>query len=153
MRVEARHHRKATRRDAKRLFELRRKSILELAPSGMAVAQSERWAVAVTIEGMEQKIREMEVWVAEVKGTIVGWVAMRGDCLEGLYTDPEFAGRGVATELLGLAEQWMRERGIETIRAEASWNSEAFYLRRGYEPAGPRPSDGARPIVKRLVSN
>jgi hypothetical protein len=44
----------------------------------------------------------------------------------------------------------MRQRGIPAVHAEASWNAEAFYLRRGYEATGLRTPEGARPIVKRL---
>ena len=143
-------YRKATRSDTARLFELRRKSILELAPTGMSVAQSVSWAMQMTVEGMGKRIRETNVWVAEINDVIVGWVAIRGDYLDGLYTDPKFAKQGIGTGLLSLAEARMRNAGEEVIRLEASWNSEDFYLQRGYEPAGPRPPDGARPLVKRF---
>jgi len=79
-----------------------------------------------------------------------GWGAIRGDKLEGLYTDPVFAGRGIGTGLLRLLEGLMRERGIPSVRAEASSNAEEFYLRRGYEPTGARTPDGAQPISKQL---
>jgi len=143
-------HRNATLGDAVRLFELRRKSILELAPKGMSVAQAATWATKLTVAGMEEKIRETDVWVAETNDEIVGWVAIRGDCLDGLYTDPKYVQQGIGTGLLTLAEKLMRDAGVEVIHLEASWNSEEFYLRRGYEPTGPRPSDGARPLVKRF---
>src|SRR3970040_893504 len=93
-------YRKATRSDTARLFELRRKSILELAPTGMSVAQSVSWAMQMTVEGMGKRIRETNVWVAEINDVIVGWVAIRGDYLDGLYTDPKFAKQGIGTGLL-----------------------------------------------------
>ena len=100
---------------------------------------------------MEERLRTTEVWIAEIKDTIVGWVSICGDYLDGLYTDPQFAEQGIGTEMLNFAESLMRERGVQVIRAEASWNAEDFYLRRGYEPTGPRAADGARPLVKRLT--
>ena len=48
---------------------------------------------------MKRKLRELEVWIASSGGTIVGWGAIKGDRLEGLYTDPGFAGRGIGTSL------------------------------------------------------
>ena len=45
-------HRRATLSDAARLFEVRRRSILELAPSGMSVAEAEAWANKLTPAGM-----------------------------------------------------------------------------------------------------
>jgi putative acetyltransferase len=143
-------HRLATLGDAKRLFELRQKSIIALAPKGMWIAEAEAWARNLTVVGMERKIHELEVWIVELNDTVAGWGAIRGDQLEGLYTDPQFVGRGIGTGLLGVLEGLMRERGILTLRAEASSNAEQFYLRRGYEPLGPRTPEGARPIVKRL---
>jgi putative acetyltransferase len=103
-------HRLATLADAGRLFELRRQAITVLAPKGLSVAEAETWAVTLTVEGMTRKLRELEIWVAELNGAVVGWGAIRGDRLEGLYSDPVFASRGVGTELLSLLEALMRAR-------------------------------------------
>jgi putative acetyltransferase len=116
----------------------------------MPVAEAETWAATLTAEGMERKLRELEIWVTEVNGAVVGWGAIRGDRLEGLYTDAELAGRGVGTELLGLLEALMRARGIADVIMESSANAEEFYRRRGYEPVGQRTPDGAQPMRKRL---
>jgi putative acetyltransferase len=143
-------HRQATPEDARRLFDIRQKSIIALAPKGMPVALAEMWAADLTIVGMRRKIRELEIWVAERDGSAVGWGAIDGDRLEGLYTAPEFAGQGIGTQLLGLLEGPMRERGIAAVQADASANAEEFYRRRGYAAAGDRTPEGARPIAKRL---
>lgn len=143
-------HRLATLDDANRLFELRRRSITELAPKAMSIVEAARWAEKLTVAGMERKIRELEIWIAEVSETVVGWGAIRGERVEGLYMDPEFAGRGIGTELLDLLEGLMRGRDIPAVCAEASSNAETFYLRRGYERTGLRTSEGAQPIAKRL---
>jgi GNAT superfamily N-acetyltransferase len=143
-------YRMATLGDVNRLFELRRQSIVALAPKRMPFAEAEAWAATLTIAGMKRKISELEIWIAEVRGTIVGWGAIRGDQLAGLYTDPEFVGRGIGTELLGMLEALMRGRGIPVVSAEASSNAEQFYHRRGYEPFGVRTPEGAQPIRKRL---
>jgi putative acetyltransferase len=143
-------HRPATLTDAVVLFELRRKSIAGLAPKGMPIADAERWAASLTLSGMERKLRAMDIWIAEIDGQAVGWGAIRGDRLEGLYTDPYFAGQGIGTAMLSLLEARMRAPSITSIQAEASLNAEGFYLRRGYVPAGPRRADVQR-IVKRLA--
>jgi putative acetyltransferase len=142
--------RKALLIDAPHLFSLRCQSILKLAPKGMTVAQAELWASKATIDGVRKVLEEKELWVAESDGVIIGWVAFHGDYLDGLYTDPRFVERGVGAQLLELAEQAMRGAGVRAVRADASWNAEEFYLRRGYEPLGPRPADGPRPLVKRF---
>jgi putative acetyltransferase len=136
--------------DVRRLFEVRRRSILELAPKEMSAEQTEMWAADLTLVGMRRKIRELEIWIAELNGTAVGWGAIDGDRLEGLYTAPEFAGQGIGSQLLGLLERLMRERGVLIVHADASQNAEEFYRRRGYCATGDRTPEGARPIVKRL---
>ena len=145
-------HRLATLEDASRLFEVRRRSILELAPSGMSVADAEAWANQLTPAGMERKLRELEIWIAELDDAMAGWGAIRGDFLEGLYTAPEYAGQGVGAELLNRLEALMRGRGVDAVRAEASSNARAFYLRRGYRQIGPQTPVGTWPITKRLLS-
>ena len=144
--------RKATVTDVPRMWELRRDSILTLAPRGMALAQAATWANSMAVEGMEQRFRDAEVWVAEVDDTIAGWIALRGDYIDGLYMDPRFVERGIGTELVALAEALMRERGIQIIRLEASINAEQFYLRRGFVPKGSRVPDSAIPMEKRLFT-
>jgi putative acetyltransferase len=144
-------HRQATPEDAKRLFDIRQKSIIALAPRGMPTALAEMWAADLTVVGMRRKIREMEIWIVELDGTVVGWGAIDGDRLEGLYTAPEFAGQGIGTQLLGLLERLMRDRGVLNVQADASANAEEFYRRRGYRAAGDRTPEGARPIAKRLA--
>jgi putative acetyltransferase len=145
-------YRPATLGDATRLFEVRRRSILELAPAGMSVEDAEAWANKLTPVEMVRKLRELEVWIAELDDVTAGWGAIRGDFLEGLYTAPEYAGQGVGAALLDRLEALMRGRGVDAVRAEASSNAKAFYLRRGYRQIGPQTPVGTWPITKRLLS-
>jgi putative acetyltransferase len=145
-------HRRATLDDATRLFEVRRRSILELASSGMSVADAKAWAKQLTPSGMKRKLRELEIWIAELDDVIAGWGAIRGDFLEGLYTAPEYAGQGVGAALLDRLEALMRGRGVDAVRAEASSSAKAFYLRRGYRATGPQTPVGAWPITKQLLT-
>ena len=144
-------YRRAMRRDASRLYDVRRRSILELASPTMPVAEAQAWAAQLTLSGMERKLRELEVWVAELDGVVVGWAAIRGDMLEGLYVAVEFAGQGVGAGLLDRLEGLMRNREFPLVRAEASVNAHGFYLRRGYRAAGPQTPKGAWPMAKELL--
>ena len=141
-------YRPAVRKDADRLYDIRRRSILELAPPTMPAAEAHAWASRLTLSGMERKLQELEIWVAERGGVVAGWGAIRGDWLAGLYAAPEFAGQGVSTGLLDRLEGLMRERGFPSVRLEASSNARGFYLRRGYRATRPQTADGAWPVVK-----
>ena len=141
-------YRPALREDASHLHEIRRRSILKLAPPGMSVAESRAWAERLTLAGMEQKLREFEIWVAELGAVLAGWGAICGDRLEGLYVAAEFAGQGIGAGLLDKLEGLMRERGLLSVHLEASSNARSFYLRRGYRATGPQTPQGAWPMVK-----
>ncbi|WFU14263.1 GNAT family N-acetyltransferase [Bradyrhizobium sp. CB3481] len=143
-------YRPAMRKDAHSLHDIRRRSILELAPPTITVAQAQAWAAKLTLAGMERKLRELEIWVVELDDIVAGWGAIRGGYLEGLYTAPPFAGRGVGAGLLDMLERLMRERGVEAVEADASSNALAFYIRRGYRANGPQTPDRAWPIAKAL---
>jgi putative acetyltransferase len=145
-------YRLATREDASRLYGIRRRSILELAPPTMPKAEAQAWATQLTPSGMERKLRELEIWVAELDGVVVGWGAIRGDRLEGLYVAAEFAGQGVGAGLLDMLEGLMRDREFPLMRADASSNARDFYLRRGYRANGPQTPEGAWPIAKELLA-
>ena len=145
-------YRLAMRTDANRLYDIRRRSILELAPPTMPAAEAQAWAAQLTLSGMERKLHDLEIWVAERGDIVAGWGAIRDDMLEGLYTAPEFAGQGVGARLLVWLEGLMREREVRSVRLEASSNARGFYLRRGYRATGPQTPDGAWPILKVLLT-
>ena len=114
----------------------------------MSIEAVEAWAGRLTLAGMEQKLRELEIWIVEPEGMTAGWGAIHGDILEGLYTAPEYARQGVGAALLEMLEELMRGRGVEAVRAEASPNAVGFYLRRGYRMTGPQTPMGAWPIAR-----
>ena len=138
-------YRLAMREDASRLYDIRRRSILELAPPTMPAAEAQAWASKLTLSGMERKLRELEVWVAELDGVVAGWGAIRGDTLEGLYVAAEFAGQGVGAGLLGMLEGLMRERGFPSVQAEASLKRPRFL------PSSRLPGDRSSNAGRRLA--
>jgi predicted kinase/GNAT superfamily N-acetyltransferase len=142
--------RKATVNDAARMFDIRKHSILELAPRGMSVPQSEEWASRLTPDVMIQRFGIAEFWIAEVDSVIVGWVGIRGNEIYGLYVDPQFVNKGIGSRLLRLAEEIMLAKGFTKAWLDASWNAEAFYSQQGYTPIGPRPPDETRMFVRQL---
>jgi hypothetical protein len=83
--------RRATPSDLPALRTLRREAILEHAPKAMPLAQARKWAEKVTVQGMEEKFRKNEIWIAESDKTSIGWISFCDDFLTGLYTDPKFA--------------------------------------------------------------
>ena len=138
--------------DAKRLFEIRQKSILALALPALSMEQATAWAGSRDLAWMEGVISTNALWVALVDDRIAGWVGLDGQRVIGLYVDPARIGRGVGSQLLAFVEHHLVSTGARVIELEASWNAEAFYVRRGYQPLAERPPDGPRPMQKVLGS-
>jgi putative acetyltransferase len=137
--------------DAPRLHEIRRHSILALVPLGWPADRVRQWAERRNLEWAARIVQEREVWVLQIGDLAVGWISVTGSEIDGLYTDPQFAGRGVGSRLLVFAESVLQGRGVSEVRLEASPNAEDFYLRRNYEPISPRDAVAPRWLRKRLA--
>lgn len=68
---------------------------------------------------------------------IVGFMSTERDgYVNRLYTRPDCAGRGVATELLENTEKWARKRSISALSLESSKSAESFYEKKGFKKIG-----------------
>ncbi len=76
------------------------------------------------------RIEHDEVWVAEVAGTIVGYLRMTPTWLDDLYVAPSHAGRGIGSLLLDVAKA-RRPAGFSLWVFETNAPARAFYLRHG----------------------
>jgi ribosomal protein S18 acetylase RimI-like enzyme len=99
---------------------------------------------------MQTRIASDRVQVAVVAASSAGWIATCDGSVLGLYVDPQFAGRGVGSELLRAGEAAIRAEGLNTVELEASANAESFYSQRGYQVSGQRLANGALPMLKHL---
>jgi len=82
------------------------------------------------------------VWVAEIAGVVVGFVAYvldeesRTGKITYLAVDPAYQQRGVGTKLSHLALDRMREAGMEIAQVETGGDPGHAPARRSYEKAG-----------------
>jgi GNAT superfamily N-acetyltransferase len=81
-----------------------------------------------------------EVWVAEIAGRAIGYLALVGDSLDHLYVAPLHQGRGVGSLLLAKAKA-LRPAGLRLFAFQRNHRARAFYEARGF--ALVRLSDGA----------
>ena len=93
-------------------------------------------------------------FVAEVDGSVVGFVTLKGDELEQLFVDADARGTGVAKALLDEGARRLIEAGHEQPwLAVVAGNARArrFYEREGWRDAGPlayeAPVDGGSVTV------
>lgn len=117
----------------------------------MAEDEIRRWAERRDMDWMVRAVRERETWVGAVDETVVSWIAVENDHIEGLYTDPRSAGRGIGSALLQFVERVLMSRGVERIGLEASANAEGFYRRRGYFTVAAGSTEDAHAMRKVLT--
>jgi GNAT superfamily N-acetyltransferase len=129
---------------------IRRDAILALATPVMGGAQAREWAESSAEERVHRAIEQNEVWVAEQGDVAASWVEIAGNRVEGLYVRPAVSGGGIGAALLLHAEGRIRSAGHATAALDASWNADAFYLRRGYQAQADRAANEGRPMLKPL---
>jgi len=77
-------------------------------------------------------LRDLEVWVAEDAGQVVGFAALGERMLEQLYVHPDEQGRGLGTVLLDRSKL-RRPGGIRLWVFQKNLGARRFYERRGFE--------------------
>jgi GNAT superfamily N-acetyltransferase len=76
-------------------------------------------------------VQELETWVCENEGRVVGFGALSGDMLEHLYVHPDAQGRGVGTDLLAHAKR-LRPGGFRLWVFQKNERARRFYERNGF---------------------
>ncbi|MDW5377587.1 GNAT family N-acetyltransferase [Halomonas sp. HP20-15] len=133
-------YRAALGRDAADQAEVFHHAVMQGAAGRYTLAQREAWVSALPREASAWLARQAlyATLVAECDGHCVGFVEL--DTSEGrietLYVWPSLGRRGIATQLLELAEQRLHEQGMTRLRIEASLVLADALERRGWQRVG-----------------
>lgn len=96
------------------------------------------------LEVTAEQLRDRQVRCAELDGVVVGFTAVTiadgGADLESLWVDPSAMGRGLGTELAGLAIDLARSGGARWLTIVADPNARGFYENLGAKQTGTTPS-------------
>jgi ribosomal protein S18 acetylase RimI-like enzyme len=74
---------------------------------------------------------DAQTWIAIAAGRTVAVLTLDGDDLDQLYVDPEFAGQGIGSMLVGLAKS-LRPEGLELWTFQSNLAAQEFYRRHGF---------------------
>lgn len=80
-----------------------------------------------------------EIHVAVADGRVVGFIALLGDVVGGLFVDPRVHGRGIGAALIRFAAAAEGTLAVEVYEENAA--ARAFYGRVGFVETGRRPTD------------
>ena len=139
--------------------EIRGFSSLEFATTSSTKKMLEMWSSGNKLKD------EAEVFVAEKKGRLVGYMMLKGEGDSGYIDDIVVAkkeqGKGVGCTLVRYAEALAKSRNCHIMKTDTAenadgvpWKSYNFWIKMGYEDTGkrlPTPYDFREiPFVKRL---
>ncbi|MDC0769447.1 GNAT family N-acetyltransferase [Streptomyces sp. HD] len=72
-----------------------------------------------------------ETWVADAEDRVVGFMVLDADQVSQLYLDPDWRGRGIGDEFVGLAKR-RRPGGLSLWTFEVNKPAHRFYERHGF---------------------
>ncbi|MEI6078169.1 MAG: GNAT family N-acetyltransferase [Verrucomicrobiota bacterium] len=116
------------------VIEVYSTSIRCLAAAYYTADQLAAWAPAIPdVARWQQRLDSLHTFVAEENGVLTGFASYeKNGHLDFLYTHPEFARRGVATQLYLKMESALRAVGVTGIFTEASLAARSFFEHHGF---------------------
>jgi putative acetyltransferase len=120
--------------DASLLAAIFQASVEALAADDYTESQLAAWAAAAADDApaFGRRLFEALTIVATLAGEPVGFASLKGETIDMLYVDPEFAGQGVGSHLAEALEKLAANRGVATLTVDASDNALPFFQSRGY---------------------
>ena len=106
----------------------RRAAVPAIPPLVHADDDVRRWFHTVVVP-------ELQTWLAESDGQLVGVLVLDGDELDQLYVHPSWLGRGVGGQLVRLAQR-ERPDGLNLWTFESNRRAHVFYERHGFQIVG-----------------
>ena len=125
--------------DGAALVRLHRRSILLHAVRSYTPDIARSWAYDMQPERFAKAIAKGEaIEVAILNGAVVGFCGTKDDEIAGLYVDPAFTRRGVASGLMRRALKRVRAEGWDRVRVNAALSGVPFYEAAGFRPLAAR---------------
>ena len=113
-------------------------AIRGLAKDHYTCEQIEVWAERLDRESFTASIEAGKVFVAEYDGEIAGFAQIDIPTGEvgSIYVSPEYAGRGIGSEMMIFVEDLASSHGVNSLFLRASLNAVPFYKKAGFVEEG-----------------
>jgi len=119
--------------DGAAMLSIHLRAIMLVAVRDYGEDMARSWAHGLTAEGYSRSMAGGEVFeVAVSAGRVIGFCGYKDDEICGLYVDPDFARRGIASSLLEHALQVLRRQGHRRVIVDSSITALPFYRRHGF---------------------
>jgi|SRR3989344_2023443 len=129
---------KATKRDARKISILRRKTLREINKSDYPKVFLQFLINENSIKGIINKIADRDVFCIWEDDNLLGTIELKGDKILGLFIKSSEIGRGIGTKLMDFIEDYARSKKFKQVRLYSTKFALNFYKKRGYHliPSG-----------------
>ncbi|MFG0249977.1 MAG: GNAT family N-acetyltransferase [Phycisphaeraceae bacterium JB051] len=113
-------------------------AVHQLACEDYSREQLQAWASKpIGFDHWQQRCETKKPFVKEFCGQVVGFIELDADGhIDCTYVDPNFARRGVMTELMHAVKMHARKRKLTQLYAEVSITAKPFFIKHGFEVVG-----------------
>jgi len=118
------------------LFAIHTLSVRELCKGFYANDIIDKWFDGRSDNFYQESLRRGNIFVAELEGTIVGFVEFRVGVIENVFVVPEFVGRGFGRLLVNHALPHAKKSRSGRVEIQATLNAVPFYLNLGFLETG-----------------
>ncbi len=120
--------------DARKTSNCVRKALKEVSSEYYAPHVIFNLATYYSPEGMRERSRKNQVFVATEKEKILGTITLTHDgWILGLFVSPEHMCKGIGTKLVHKVESIAKKKGFDILRAHVAINALGFYKKLGYK--------------------
>jgi len=125
--------RKAARSDAKNIFDIRSRAILDQCPAYYSEEQLSLWTPGEMSEAFIADVGAT-FYVSEVDDRVIGSgkINTQTGVVDAIFVDPGFFGKGAAKMMLQFLEGLANQHNLPLMKLESTLNAAAFYRSCGF---------------------
>jgi GNAT superfamily N-acetyltransferase len=148
--------RQAKHQDAESMFLVHKAAVIELCARSYSPEHMGHWFDGRTPDIYSPAIGDGQIWVADLNGSVVGFVGAKPGEVTLLFVLPQYTGQGIGSSLFKHGMVIASGASSEPVTVIATKNSESFYAAHGFiaveEQWFEREGNSLRyPVVKMLL--
>ena len=124
--------RKATKKDARKISILRRKTLREINKNDYPKVFVQFLIKENSTQGIINKMRDSDMFCAWEGNTLLGTIELIGNKIKGLFIKTSEIGKGIGAQLMDFIENYAHSKKIKQVRLYSTKSALSFYKKKGY---------------------
>lgn len=124
--------RKATKKDARKISILRRKTLREINKNDYPRVFLQSLIDENSTSGIIDKMANRDMFCIWEDDILLGTIELKENKILGMFTKSSEIGKGIGTKLMDFIETYARSKKIKQVRLYSTKFALSFYKKRGY---------------------